>query len=483
MSLERRIAPILVATFTSSALRNLRRHASEARRRISRQPHRVHYFHQVDDPYSHLASQVLARLSDAYDIELLPHLVGKPPEDAAPEPERLADFARKDAADIAPAYGLLFPRRDEAPREPLVELATSILAAAPTHDFIHRAAEIGTALWANDEPALAEISKALAPADIRATSARVAYGTELRRKLGHYLGATFFYAGEWYWGIDRLHYLETRLRALGAAKGCAGPPIVAPPTEGGATATRAGGHGSDVVLEFYPSLRSPYTAISMPRVYGLAARYPIDLRLRPVLPMVMRGLPVPRAKRLYIVQDTKREADRASVAFGRVCDPVGEPVEKAFALFPWAREKGRGAELLRSFTDAAFAEGIDTGSETGMRYVVERAGLSWDEAQAHRNNENWREELEKNRQQLLALGLWGVPSFRVQGGGEPDFCTWGQDRIWLVEREIARRLTQSSSPSSGDPMRESRSQPAPVDTTGRRGTGGSNSISREEGEL
>lgn len=334
MSLERRIAPLLVATLTSSALRNVRRHAAEARRRIRRQPHRVHYFHQVDDPYGQLASQVLARLSDAYDIELLPHLVGKPPEDAAPEPQRLADFARKDAADIAPAYGLLFPRRDAPPRAPLVELATSILAAAPTHDFIHRAAEIGAALWANDEPALAEISKALAPADTRVTSARVAYGTELRRKLGHYLGATFFYAGEWYWGVDRLHHLETRLRALGAARGCVGSLIVAPPPEGDATATRAGGQGSDVVLEFYPSLRSPYTAISMSRVYRLAARFPIDLRIRPVLPMVMRGLPVPRAKRLYIVQDTKREADRAGVAFGRVCDPVGEPVEKAFALFP-----------------------------------------------------------------------------------------------------------------------------------------------------
>jgi 2-hydroxychromene-2-carboxylate isomerase len=482
MSLERRIAPILVATLTSSALRNMRRHAEEARRRMSRQPHRVHYFHQVDDPYSHLASQVLARLSDAYDIELQPHLVGQPPEDAAPEPERLANFARKDAADIAPAYGLLFPRRDAAARAPLVELATSILAAAPPNDFVHRAAEIGTALWADDVAALDEIGRTLTPADADTTAARVAQGNELRRKLGHYLGATFFYAGEWYWGVDRLHYLEARLRELGAAVAGSGRPIVAPPQEGSAITTQTGNERRGVVLEFYLSLRSPYTAIAMQRVYDLAIRCPIDLRIRPVLPMVMRGLPVPRAKRLYIVQDAKREADRAGVAFGKVCDPVGEPVEKTFALFPWAREQGRGAELLRSFTDAAFAEGVDTGSETGMRYVVERAGLSWDEAQAHRNDENWRAELEKNRQQLLAMGLWGVPSFRVQGGGEPDFCTWGQDRIWLVEREIARRLRQSSSASSSDPARDHRVQPAPVDTTSPRGAGGSHSIGREEGE-
>jgi 2-hydroxychromene-2-carboxylate isomerase len=442
MSFSRRISPILSAALTSNGLRNLRRRIAEAKRRISGQPHRVHYFHQVDDPYSQLAAQVLARLNDAYDIELLPHLVGQPPEDAAPERERLAAFARKDAADIAPACGLVFERRDGAPQGPLIDLATSILAAATPKDFVHRAAEIGTALWANDAAALAEIARTLEPADASTTAARVAEGDKLRQKLGHYLGATFFYAGEWYWGVDRMHYLETRLRELGAAvAGNAGSPIVAPPTAGSATA--AGGEAGDVALEFYPSLRSPYSAIAFSRVFDLARRTGVQLVLRPVLPMVMRGLPVPLAKRLYIVRDTKREADRAGVAFGRVCDPVGEPVEKAFALFPWAREHGRAGEFLQSFADAAFAEGVDTGSEAGLRTVVERAGLSWDEAQAHRNDRDWRDELETNRQQLLDLGLWGVPSFRVQGSSEPDFCTWGQDRLWLVERAIAKRLTQA----------------------------------------
>jgi 2-hydroxychromene-2-carboxylate isomerase len=190
----------------------------------------------------------------------------------------------------------------------------------------------------------------------------------------------------------------------------------------------------------------------MDRVCEMASRYPVELKLRPVLPMVMRGLPVPLAKRLYIVLDTKREAERAGVSFGRVCDPVGEPVEKAFALYPWARDKGRAAEYLREFTHAAFANGVDTGTDDGLRHVVERAGLPWDEALSHRDDQDWRDELEKNREELFALGLWGVPSFRLLGGdGEPDFCTWGQDRIWLVEQMIAERLkTNAPSPSRGE---------------------------------
>ena len=38
----------------------------------------------------------------------------------------------------------------------------------------------------------------------------------LLRKLGHFGSATMYYAGEWYWGIDRLHYLYDRLDAYRA---------------------------------------------------------------------------------------------------------------------------------------------------------------------------------------------------------------------------------------------------------------------------
>jgi 2-hydroxychromene-2-carboxylate isomerase len=187
----------------------------------------------------------------------------------------------------------------------------------------------------------------------------------------------------------------------------------------------------------------------MERVFALPDRLPVDIALRPVLPMVMRGLPVPAAKRLYIVLDTRREARRAGVPFGRVCDPVGRPVERAFQLYPWARERGRAAEFLHAFARAAFAEGVDTGSDAGLRAVVERAGLSWDEARAEQAvDRGWREELEANRETLFALGLWGVPSFRLLGRpGESDFWTWGQDRIWRIEAEVHARL--AATPSSG----------------------------------
>ncbi len=444
-SLVRRIAPRVIDAITILRTRAVRRWLAEQRRRVSRAPHRVLYFHQIDDPYSQLAAQVLPLLLARYDVVLEPHLVGPPSDAAAPERQRLADFARRDAADVAPGYGLAFPVDAAAPAPEFVDLAARTLAPAlAAGSFAPLAVRVGAALWRGDRGGIEALEREAGATDLAAARSAVAAGSRLRDQLGHYLGAMFHCGGEWYWGVDRLHHLERRLRALGLLRKAGSPKLIAPrPDPCGEPAPTS---RERLVLEFYPSLRSPYTAIAMDRVLDLPRRLPVDLVLRPVLPMVMRGLPVPRQKQLYITLDAKREAEDAGVRFGRVCDPVGRPVERCFSLYPLARERGRAAELLRSFAKAAFAEGVDTGSDAGLRLVVERAGLDWSEALPHLDREGWRDELEANRKQLFALGLWGVPSFRLLGRpGEPDFSTWGQDRLWRVEQEIRRRLAAAPS--------------------------------------
>jgi 2-hydroxychromene-2-carboxylate isomerase len=453
MSLARSLSPHLTRILTSPRTRDLRRLAAEWRRRLGRQPHRVLYFHQVDDPYSHLAAQVLDRLRERYVVELVPTLVGPPPDAAAPERDRLVDYSRGDAREIAPYYGLEFHDPGRQPDAPLLGLASRILASAQgAQEFAATAVRAGRALWSGDAGALDQIARERRLVETAAVERALAEGDRRRRKLGHYLGAMFYYAGEWYWGIDRLPHLERRLSELGKRRpGAAAGPAV---TRRGSATPSTGGrlNGARLRLEFYPSLRSPYSYISFPRVYQLVRRQRVELVLRPVLPMVMRGLPVPAAKRLYIVLDTKREAMEIGMPFGKICDPVGRPVERGFSLFPWAREQGKAEPYLFCFARAAFAEGIDMGSDAGLRKVVESAGLSWAEAQAHLDGQGWRSELEENRRAALGLGLWGVPSFRLIGPeGEPDFCTWGQDRIWLLEQEIARRLSRAGGGSAQSP--------------------------------
>jgi 2-hydroxychromene-2-carboxylate isomerase len=426
---------------TSSLVRRLRRWLAEAKRRLTFSPHRVRYFHQVDDPYSHLAAQSLDAITARYDVEIVPMLVGAPPDAAAPERERLVAYARRDAQDVAPFFGLRFHDPGKPPDPEQVALARRVLAGALARSasFGSVAVPVGDALWRADAAGLEAIAARHPPVDAATARRCESGGDATRERLGHYLGGMFHYGGEWYWGVDRLAHLESRLEALGTRRADAppGPAVACDTSAPEVDSPRA----AQVTLEFFPSLRSPYTAISFERVFDVVRRTGVNLVMRPVLPMVMRGLPVPARKRMYILMDTKREADRVGTPFGNMSDPVGRPVERGFSLYPFAREHGRGPEYLHAFTRAAFSEGVDVGSDEGLRHVVESAGLDWQQARPHADGEGWREELEINRETLFGLGLWGVPSFRLIGpGDEPAYTTWGQDRIWRVEQEIARRL-------------------------------------------
>lgn len=190
-------------------------------------------------------------------------------------------------------------------------------------------------------------------------------------------------------------------------------------------------------LHWYLSFRSPYTAIVRNRVKSLADAYGANLKIRFVLPMVMRGLPVPKAKKKYIPLDAAREARRQGVDFGRVLDPVGRPIELGYSLLPWARNQGREYEYVQGWLKAVWAKGIDAGSKSGMQSIVECAGLNWNEAKSILGNQDWRHEAEANRLEMMKHGVWGVPSFRV---GKT--VTWGQDRLWVIEHAL-QKLTKT----------------------------------------
>jgi len=159
--------------------------------------------------------------------------------------------------------------------------------------------------------------------------------------------------------------------------------------------------------------------------------------------MLMRGVPAPREKQQWIISDAAREARYFKVPFGNFVDPFGEPVKRAFALFPAAARLTKGMEFTTAYLAAAWAQGIDISSETGLGSVVESAGLNFHTLQAEAQNDDWEALLTENVERMLAAGLWGVPSFRVTGGSGPRsaeaFACWGQDRLWRVTEEIIAR--------------------------------------------
>lgn len=409
------------------------RDAVENKRQSEGRPHVVEYFHQVDEPYSHLMAQVLAQFAERYDIEIVPHLVRASGGRNQPELEKLAAWARRDCSLIASHYGLSFPETAGVVPEPaLQEAANRALAGLGTDEFLSRIEEISTGLWSGDALDAGQTTLREAEAALDSGSARLA-------ELNHYSGAMLYYGGEWYWGVDRLFHLEQRLRELGVSKTPGQPCLVPRP---GIDVRGIDASGLD--LHFFPSLNSPYTSIIYDRTIELAKTCNINFHHKPVLPMIMRGVAATPAKGAYIFFDTKREADFFGVPFGDHVTPIGEPTRQSYSLMPWARSHGKDIDLLSTLLRYAFAEGRALHKSKNIRSAVEEVGLDWAEASKHLGSEDWKPYVEKHQDEMVnGMGLWGVPSYRLHGPeGEPDLEVWGQDRLWLVAAEIQRRSSR-----------------------------------------
>lgn len=434
-SLQRWLTSRLAMHMNSESRFEKRRAKAERARLKAGRRHVVDYFHQIEDGYSYLAAQVLQRFAERYDIELRCHLVRGPEGKNAPDAALLLKLSRYDASWIASEYGLNFPVDGESPSSDNINLAGAISASVRSEERLAVLPKVGEALWRNDAQALEGLAELHGRATDFEVEASLNMGTELRAKLKHYSGAMFYYEGEWYWGIDRLHYLEERLVSLGASRS-PNESFVAPCPD---VSVEGVSDASGLTLEFFPSLRSPYTSIVFDETVAMAQRIGINFVMRPVLPMVMRGVPATREKGLYIFSDTAREARRRGVPYGNFHDPIGNPVRRCYAIYPWAVSQGRGTELLSSFLKHAFSMGVNTNNDRGLKRVVEAAGLDWREAQAYLGDTEWEKMLEDNRLSMYEGGLWGVPSYRlIDADGNTHLEIWGQDRLWLVAREIRR---------------------------------------------
>ena len=419
------------ALFTSNTTQQLRRTRAALSRRMRGKPAVIHYFHQVDDPYSDLAVRALPHLIDAYGVTVEPHLVSAPDAAAAPEPERLIEWSLRDATQLAAGLGLSDPPWSEIPSAGQKDAGLMLLAGAldDARSFSQRAVETRQAFCTGELPDVA--------IDRVTMQQALDQGNALREQMGHYLGAMFHFEGEWYWGLDRLPYLEQRLRPL-ARNPATSLFVLRREVSCEPLPTPTRDIDRQPVLDMYLSLRSPYTWIALPRAIRLAQHYGAQLRLRFVLPMVMRGLAVPPSKRFYIVMDTKREATRLDLPFGRIADPVGKPTLRGLAVLHHAIGMGKGEAFAMSFLKGVFADGISAYTNKGLEKLCARAGISQEQMHTALADDSWREVAEANRQEMFDAGIWGVPSFRVEQGE----VIWGQDRLWLVEQQLRSTVTR-----------------------------------------
>ena len=209
-------------------------------------------------------------------------------------------------------------------------------------------------------------------------------------------------------------------------------------------------------VEYFFSFRSPYSYLSGPRAFALADSFDIDLVFRGVIPMAMRGQAVPVAKRLHTLRDTKREADRLGMPFGRVHDPIGDGSLRCLLISEHAADAGRVREFVLGASRAIWAEAVDVSRDSGLRPVCERAGLEWETCTAALDDPSLRARVDANTQRLADLGHWGVPVFAIG-----DELFWGQDRIEDVELALESAQARRASVSAPSSRPKSRSAMSP----------------------
>ncbi len=437
--LKRLIQPWVARCFASTAWLRLRRATASLRNTVDGGKHGVLVFIRTDDPYSYLLLQVLGEFRSRFQVQLSFYVVSDLQRDMYPEPEKWRQNAITDARLLAGLYRLNFPERktitasEEGKEGELIgrtrDVSEHLVMLQDAEDFIEQALVVLTAYWAGEKLEVHDSTRA----NTGRETAKIALikNDQLLRQLGHYFSATLLYQGEWYWGLDRLDHLEHRLNDKSLSRtdntvvyDLTSRHLCSPHRHRAERATT-------VPLEMYFSARSPYSYLGLEKAYAIAKHHGVELKIKLVLPMMMRGMNVPSAKKWYIFSDTAREARKVGLPYGFVADPLGLAVERCYALFDYARSQGKEAEYLLSFARAVNTQGINAESNGGMRLIVERAGLQWKVARGLLSNQDWREEVNGNYNELSELGLWGVPCFKFGS-----FVVWGQDRLEFIEQKI-----------------------------------------------
>jgi 2-hydroxychromene-2-carboxylate isomerase len=442
MIIAKRLKGKAIAAWLGSTGDAARRAVETVRERITNAPRKLDLYLDISDPWSYLLAQAVSRLVQAYPVELAVHIVTPPASDVDPAPTLRPKHAVRDAQQLAEYWDLEFPAKKEADPGIVRDVATSLIRERPAADQLRCAVELLGALWAHDRKKLAPMLDRWGTESHGSVPPILNQAYDNLRKAGHYQGAMLQYKGTWYWGVDRLPYLEAE---LGRDFGCDVAHVVTPRPQSDRKAAKL----SDKPLscELWFSFRSPYSYLALEQIDVILAPYKVPLVLRPVQPMVTRGLPLPTVKRMYVVRDAKREADRLGIAFGEICDPLGTGVDHCLAVTYWAGKRGGEAAMAfaRSAMRGIWTEARDPAEYVDLRYMVERAGLPWEEAKAALGDPEAAKSAQAHAADMAVINLWGVPSLRCG-----DFVAWGQDRLPLLADRLRRHAIACGGEAASD---------------------------------
>jgi 2-hydroxychromene-2-carboxylate isomerase len=194
----------------------------------------------------------------------------------------------------------------------------------------------------------------------------------------------------------------------------------------------------DVLFFFDPV--SPYSWIALMRAERFAADHGVRWIPRPIVYAALLDahrlvgpVEVP-AKRRYTFIDVQRSAARAGL---RLVGPPAHPFRSIEALRTICLFAGDPAELALAarIADAAWGEGRALTDLAVLTDIVSRAGLDARGLAERIADERVKTQLRRNTDEALGLGVFGVPSFVLDGE-----LFWGHDRLEHLADRLAGAL-------------------------------------------
>ncbi len=194
-------------------------------------------------------------------------------------------------------------------------------------------------------------------------------------------------------------------------------------------------------LEYYFCLNSPWVYLAQARLEEIAARreariayVPVDLR-EMMLRLIGMDDPPERseAHRAY----GKREMARWAEFYGLPlnAEPAHYPVSQHLAARIVVAADRFGADvgrLVLALPRAVWAEDRDIADKAVLAAICEECGLPGDILLRAADDTETLERFGANTDEALARGVFGIPSYVVDGE-----LFWGQDRLDFVERALA----------------------------------------------
>lgn len=185
-----------------------------------------------------------------------------------------------------------------------------------------------------------------------------------------------------------------------------------------------------MAIEFWFGIGSTYTYFPVMQLDRIERETGLRFTWRPFnlrrLLAAMNNAPFPdeSAKRAYMWRDIERRAEKFGLTVSLPAPYTITDLVRANRIALLGLREGWGKDYIRASYHRWFAEGQDAGAEPNFSESLREAGQDPDAALKRADAPEIAAALEHATDEALSLGIFGSPTFAVDGE-----IFWGHDRL------------------------------------------------------